>query len=138
MSLKSSIALSHCATFSQPQISACCKVTTLKQPSAIDRPLQLLREMRANGIAPNAFTYTSLICGCEKVAQCDKAIELFNDMHGDGVTPNLLTCNTVLGICERSGRLQYALWAFGEVQKLGVLPDATTYAIMERMNENGD
>jgi pentatricopeptide repeat protein len=102
------------------------KTSCVEKPEAADRALQLLKRMEqleAEGIGPNARTYTSILTAIAKSGTwdaCTKARALLQDMEYQSqqlgkvqVTPSNIHYNVALNAYARSPRADKALKASG-------------------------
>jgi Pentatricopeptide repeat domain len=66
--------------------------------------------MKATGLQPDVFTYTSLItcCGADAAA----AMSLFAEMKAAGVAPNAITFNALLFVLGSAGEVQKMMQLF--------------------------
>lgn len=84
--------------------------------------LGLMAEMRAEGVAPDAFTFTTAITACGKAGQWERALGLLEEMEGAGqpqegggqqstvaIAPNVAAINAAISACARAGRADSAL-----------------------------
>ena len=86
--------------------------------------LGLMAEMRAEGVAPDAFTFTTAITACGKAGQWERALGLLEEMGGAGqpqaqeeggqrstfgIAPNVAAINAAISACARAGRAERAL-----------------------------
>lgn len=84
--------------------------------------LGLMAEMRAEGVAPDAFTFTTAITACGKAGQWERALGLLEEMEGvwqtpeEGgqhspvaIAPNVAAINAAISACARAGQAERAL-----------------------------
>lgn len=58
----------------------------------------LLNRMRTRGVLPDVMTYTALISGSKRTADCAHAESVFEEMLTYGVKPNCRTCTAMLKV----------------------------------------
>lgn len=58
----------------------------------------LLHRMRTRGVQPDVMTYTALISGSKRTADCVQAESIFEEMLTYGVKPNCRTCTAMLRV----------------------------------------
>jgi pentatricopeptide repeat domain-containing protein 1 len=75
------------------KMDAYCYTAAMEACGDWRKALDLLQEMRANGIAPTEVSYSVLIKSCGNSGQWEKALELLDSMRGQGMTPNLFVYN---------------------------------------------
>lgn len=84
--------------------------------------LGLMAEMRAEGVASDAFTFTTAITACGKAGQWERALGLLEEMEGAGrpqgeggqrstvaIAPNVAAINAAISACARGGQAERAL-----------------------------
>lgn len=84
--------------------------------------LGLMAEMRAEGVAPDAFTFTTAIAACGKAGQWERALDLLEEMEGGwqpqeegaqrgtvAIAPNVAAINAAISACARAGEAGRAL-----------------------------
>ena len=63
--------------------------------------LELLEELRHNGLEGDVITYSAAISACGKVKQSQKALELLEEMRQNGMEPNVITYNAASSAREK-------------------------------------
>jgi pentatricopeptide repeat protein len=84
-----------------------------KQWSKVEK---VVAEMRANGVKPNAMTYTVLITGCAATGRVGRAMQLLAEMRRAGVPPNAYAYTAVISTCTKGGDWRQALQVFEQVR----------------------
>lgn len=69
----------------------------------LPKALDMLKEMRSRGLAPDVITYNTLINACSVSAQVEEAERLFQDMQARGLKPNVVTYSTLITSHARAG-----------------------------------
>uniref|UniRef100_A0A6B2L428 tRNA (guanine(46)-N(7))-methyltransferase n=1 Tax=Arcella intermedia TaxID=1963864 RepID=A0A6B2L428_9EUKA len=86
-------------------------VNALVRGGLLQEALNIVQEMKSNGIPPNTVTYTAVIKGFSGNGNVKEAVQILNDMEGGETLPNLRTYNTVLRGCVQAGD-------YGEAQNI--------------------
>lgn len=89
--------------------------------------LGLMKEMRADGISPDAFTFSTAITACGRAGRWELALHLLDEMatsagHNQprqstkpltvaaaGAAPDIVSINAAIAACGRAGQWQHAL-----------------------------
>lgn len=84
--------------------------------------LGLVAEMRTEGVAPDAFTFTTAIAACGKAGQWERALALLEEMEAAGqpqegrvrqgtvaAAPSVAAINAAISACARAGQAERAL-----------------------------
>lgn len=91
--------------------------------------LGLMEEMRAEGVAPDVFTFTTAITACGKAGQWERALVLLEEMGGGGggddglrrrrtgvpIAPDVASINAAISACARAGQWESALGLLGRM-----------------------
>ncbi|CAM9882463.1 unnamed protein product [Ectocarpus sp. 12 AP-2014] len=91
--------------------------------------LGLMEEMRAEGVAPDVFTFTTAITACGKAGQWERALDLLEEMGGGGggddglrrrrtgvpIAPDVASINAAISACARAGQWESALGLLGRM-----------------------
>ncbi|KAK4276030.1 hypothetical protein QN277_019026 [Acacia crassicarpa] len=87
-----------------------------------EQALALLYEMGANGMKPNAATFTSLFSACCHAGLVQEGLGLFRNMSEElGVMPNMQHYGCIVDLLGRAGRLKEA---YDLIIGMPVRPDA--------------
>jgi len=91
--------------------------------------LALLGEMAVQGVAGNAFTYTSAIDACERAGLVGETERLLREMKERGVAPTVVTYNTIIARrAEQADTWTEALDWLAKLEASGVQPLRSSYA----------
>jgi len=91
--------------------------------------LALLGEMVAQGVAGNAFTYTSAIDACERAGLVGETERLLREMKDRGVAPTVVTYNTIIARrAEQADTWTEALDWLAKLEASGIQPLRSSYA----------
>lgn len=96
--------------------------------------LGLMKEMRADGISPDAFTFSTAITACGRAGRWELALDLLDEMAtsaghhqpqrstdpltiaaAGGVVPDIVAINAAITACGRAGQWQHALELLGRI-----------------------
>ncbi|KAI4301920.1 hypothetical protein L6164_035156 [Bauhinia variegata] len=87
--------------------------------------LDVLGEMVAYGVKPNAATFTSLISACCHAALLDEGLHLFHDMKRKfGMTPQMKHYGCIVDLLGRAGQLKDA---YDFIMEMPIRPDAVLW-----------
>jgi pentatricopeptide repeat protein len=89
--------------------------------------MEVFKWMKAAGLQPDTFTYSSLISVCEKSGQWEKALDIFGWMSMAKVKANVVTYGSLIAACEKGGQWELALEVFQEMHNSGVQANASTF-----------
>ncbi|WOL03557.1 pentatricopeptide repeat-containing protein [Canna indica] len=102
----------------------------------VEDALQLFAEMRAEGIRPNTFTYTSILAACSHSGLMNEGMEHFDSMRSYNITPTLEHCACMVDLLGRAGRL---VDAHEFVKRMPVQPDIGVWgALLGACKTHGD
>ncbi len=91
--------------------------------------LALLKEMATQGVAGNAFTYTSAIDACERAGLEGETERLLREMKEHGVAPTVVTYNTIIARrAEQADTWTEALDWLAKLEASGIEPLRSSYA----------
>ena len=82
----------------------------------------LFDEMIADGVAPNAVTWSSLVHACARGgggAGLERAFAAFDAMAAAGVAPNVVTYTTLIDACAKAGQTHVAYALFDSMLRRG-------------------
>lgn len=94
------------------------------------KALEVLQEMRNDGLEPSVLAFTALISGLEKAGEWEQALGMFESMIAAGKSPNALTYSVALSACEKGQQRTKAIELFDAMLKAGVPADAASYGIV--------
>lgn len=99
--------------------------------------LELLYEMRGNGMKPNAATFTSLFSACCHAGLVEEGLRLFHNMEGKfGVTANMQHYGCIVDLLGRAGQLKEA---YDFIMGMPVSPDAVLWrSLLGACKTHGD
>ncbi|EPS69249.1 hypothetical protein M569_05516, partial [Genlisea aurea] len=118
-----------------------------------DDARDLLGEMRARGIAPDAVTYTTLVDSYGRSGRFYEAIDCLEEMKSSGLRPSAATYNALINAYAQRGLSEKAVNAFRVMRGEGLKPsilalnslinafgedrrDAEAFAVLQYMKEN--
>ncbi|CAM9855815.1 unnamed protein product, partial [Ectocarpus sp. 12 AP-2014] len=85
--------------------------------------LELYDEMmEVGGIAPDVYTYSSLVTAYARLGDVEKAVKTLSDMSKSGVKPNRFTLSSVMQACIKGGQPKTALQVHRQLTKSGAVP----------------
>ena len=84
---------------------------------------RLFTEMEKKGVAPNSFTYVSMMRGYYLLNKGDKVFEWYQEMRKAKIEPNTYAECTLLAGCAAKGDLKKAVEVLFEFRSLGIEPD---------------
>ncbi|CAN0027358.1 unnamed protein product [Scytosiphon promiscuus] len=89
--------------------------------------LELYEEMmEMGGIAPDVYTYSSLVTAYARLGDVENAVKVLSDMAKSGVKPNRFTLSSVMQACIKGKQPKAALQVYEQLTKsggVGVRPD---------------
>jgi len=93
------------------------------------KALNLIDQMKENGVKPDAITYSSAIKVCGAAGQWEEALKLINIMQKGGpkTRPNRISYTNAITACGISGEHEHALRLFNDMKNDGVQPDRVSY-----------
>lgn len=90
--------------------------------------LELFSEMQADGVRPNAFTFTSVLAACSHSGLVDEGMKHFESMEKDhAMTPTVEHCACMVDLLGRSGRL---VDAYEFIKRMPVEADAGVWGAL--------
>jgi pentatricopeptide repeat protein len=108
---------------------------------SFDKTFELLKQMQADGVDPDSFTYITLITGLSCEGMGAKALELLEEMRNKGMEPNQVCYSSVVkGLCSEvtPGSLEKAYAVLADMRVRGItLPDVTYTSIIEATAKRG-
>ena len=94
-------------------ISACEKAGQWREA------LQLLDQMKAEGLGQTAIAYNAAISACEKGLVPNKALQVFDQMKREGVTPTVVTYSALISAAEKGQQWKLAIQVLEEMKAAG-------------------
>ena len=79
--------------------------------------LDLLHQMKSEGVATSSFVYHSAISACGKAGRLDKCIELLEEMKERKVERTTVTYSLLMNACRRSGEWERALQFLVDIEQ---------------------
>ena len=99
------------------------------------KAMQALEEMRAAGLVPNEFSYSSAIASCASATTsigCSPAVDLgrmlLAAMQRDGIEPDIITYNSLISSFEKGRQSTRAVQTLEQMRRAGVEPDVVSYS----------
>ncbi|XP_008797358.2 putative pentatricopeptide repeat-containing protein At3g11460, mitochondrial [Phoenix dactylifera] len=90
--------------------------------------LELFSKMQAEGVRPNAFTFTSVLAACSHSGLVDEGMEHFESMEKDyAIKPTVEHCACMVDLLGRAGRL---VDAYEFIKRMPVEPDASVWGAL--------
>jgi len=119
-------------TMSQGQITITSPDEKRETPPDRDqlwyKALRILEMMKADGIKPDAFSYSNVISACGFAGRWREAMELIQTQRADPrVRPNIVSYTSAISACARSGRFVEAEELFSDMKNDGIEPDRVSY-----------
>lgn len=105
------------------------------------RALEILEEMKADGIEPDGFCYSSAISCCGAEGKWKEALELIETMKKGGprTRPNRIAYTAAISACGRAGEAEHALSLFQSMKDEGLSADRVSYnALFSALRVAGD
>eukprot|EP00854_Cymbomonas_tetramitiformis_P015640 gene15640-18548_t len=93
----------------------------------LDRAVEIMQEMQAEGVRPTAVTYGVLIDGALKEGKLDSACKMIEQMEQHGCAPNAVIYNTLLREHSRRLELDRAFQVLKAMQARRIQPSVVTY-----------
>jgi pentatricopeptide repeat protein len=93
------------------------------------KALDLLEQMKREGVKADAITYSSAIVACGSAGRWKEVLKLLKVMQKGGPTtrPNRIAYTNAITACGRSGEYQHALEVFNDMKRDGIKPDRVSY-----------
>ena len=105
------------------------------------RALKILEDMKADGIEPDGFCYSSAISCCGAEGRWKEALLLIDTMKKGGprTRPNRIAYTAAISACGRAGQADYALKLFKLMKDEGLSADRVAYnALFSALRVAGD
>ncbi|XP_039124926.1 LOW QUALITY PROTEIN: pentatricopeptide repeat-containing protein At3g12770-like [Dioscorea cayenensis subsp. rotundata] len=84
--------------------------------------LELFSQMKAEGVRPNSFTFTSVLAACSHSGLVEEGVMHFDSVRRDyGITPTIEHCACLVDLLGRAGQLNEALEF---IRRMPVKPDS--------------
>ncbi|KAK1402346.1 hypothetical protein POM88_001951 [Heracleum sosnowskyi] len=112
-----------------------CRSSTAKieihcKRQKVDKAIDLLRQMPAEGLKPGVETYNTIIHGLFQMGRHGEARNLFNELLSNGDKPDIITCRILLdGFCKNQ-QIDEAISFFGLMECNGIIHDIQIYNIL--------
>jgi pentatricopeptide repeat protein len=93
------------------------------------KALEILDDMRSNGIEPDGFCYSSAISCCGAEGRWKEALDLIDTMKRGGprTRPNRIAYTAAIGACGKAGKAKQALELFQAMKNEGLSADRVAY-----------
>ena len=75
------------------------RLTANARSGNLQGALDMPRDMRTAGVAPDVITYNRLLKACER--HWRKALPLLERMRGEGIDPDVFSYNAAIAACEK-------------------------------------
>ena len=103
-------------------IRACAEATD------VDMALELLDDLRKDGLQPTLVTYGTLMTAAERVASTDVASRIFSFLRDeDGLEPNEVIYGAAISCCRKAGEPERALLLLKKMIKEGLQPNTGVF-----------
>ncbi|KAJ4822184.1 hypothetical protein Tsubulata_022722 [Turnera subulata] len=104
-------------------------LSCLVKRGKFDSSIKMFREMKRNGLTPDAITYTTLLTGCMKVKQgYSKALDLVQELTFNGLQMDTVMYGTLLAICASNNQGEEAENYFNKMKDEGHRPNEFHYS----------
>ncbi|XP_050210386.1 pentatricopeptide repeat-containing protein At5g02860 [Mercurialis annua] len=87
----------------------------------------LVDGMKSSGVAPDDYTYNTLISCCRRGSLYEEAARVFEEMKMSGFSPDKVTYNALLDVYGKSRRPKEAMEVLKEMESNGFSPSIVTY-----------
>lgn len=94
---------------------------------------EVLRDMDATRVQPDAVTYSILIKASCNAGNLEKALDLFKHVHNSGMACDQVTYNTILLACSKADRFTDADDIFQDMMQRNMVPNSLTCSILIKM-----
>ncbi|CAM0949498.1 unnamed protein product [Alopecurus aequalis] len=99
---------------------------------AVDRAVEIVKQMREKGFLPNLVTFNTLISGYSKLGDVHNAKAVLEMLMEHRFMPDIITFTSLIdGLCH-AHQLDDAFDCFNEMAEWGVRPNAHTYNVLMR------
>lgn len=90
---------------------------------------KLIERMKAEGVVPDGFTYTTAISCCGQEGRWEEALAIIEKMREGGLRtqPNKVAYTAALTSCGKVGKVDEALRLFDQMQEQGLSADLVAY-----------
>jgi pentatricopeptide repeat protein len=115
-------------------------LSCLVRNGKFDSSIKLFRQMKQNGLMPDAVTYSTLLAGCIKVKHgYSKALELVRELQHNGLHMDSVIYGTLLAVCASNNKLEEAESYFNQMKDEGHSPNVFHYSsLLNAYSINGN
>ncbi|TVU46549.1 hypothetical protein EJB05_06090, partial [Eragrostis curvula] len=121
-----------CSRGASPSIVTCnILVEALVRAGQLDAASKVFDRMRVGkSVAPDGYTYTSMIKAFCRTGDVDAAFEMLVELQGAGLQPTVVTYNVLMDALCKSGRVEEAFRLKGRMVEGGLKPSVFTFGIL--------
>jgi len=93
------------------------------------KALELLEQMKNDGLEPDGFSFCSAISCCGAQGRWEESLELMKVMQEGGprLRPNKIAYTATIASCGRSGQVDHAMRLFRQMKEQGMSADRVAY-----------
>jgi pentatricopeptide repeat protein len=102
-------------------------LTAFTRNNQPQRALELLPQIRAQGVKFNVPIYNAIINACSKSGQWQQAVELLQEMALQNAEPDVKSYTAAIDACSKGGQWQLAIELLREMAQQGVNPTDWSY-----------
>ncbi|GBG84865.1 hypothetical protein CBR_g39241 [Chara braunii] len=88
---------------------------------------QLMEEMKALGLRPNATSWATLIDAYGSGGELQKAEQALEEMKMNGCDEDVVTFTSLIKACLRATNVDKAFWYYEKMKKAGIKPNIVTF-----------
>ncbi|KAK3272864.1 hypothetical protein CYMTET_18859 [Cymbomonas tetramitiformis] len=107
-------------------------ISGLAKAKKANKALQLLDDMKEQGVPLDVVTYTALMKTCSKSGKAEKVLELFDEMCSAGLEPNTVAYTVLVTAVAETQHWRRALEALAAMRARGLRPSLYCYSAFIR------
>lgn len=98
-------------------------------PKLSTKALDLLEQMKRDGLEPDGFSFSSAISCCGAEGRWQEALEIMQSMREGGprTQPNRIAFTAAIASCGRAGQVDHAIDLFQQMKEQGLSVDLVAY-----------
>lgn len=98
----------------------------------VDEAERLFERMLASGVAPDRYTYTTLLAAFARIdlGRAERYFALMRSSPAKALQPDLFAYNTMIGALAHAGQMERALAACAALRAAGLHPNYVTFKIL--------